>query len=101
MDFKFSILLLIFILTSCINNCDEIYSQARLISYKVDKSSTFWFEDVNTHNKYFVNDFGGRYEPTINLGDTIDVKYCSNKIIIDKDKYSKKSNMKKPFRKEL
>lgn len=72
------------------NKCENQTSgKAILVAYRVYKHSHMWFQNPETKQIYDINALGGRREPTISLGDTINVYYCDNQIIFNKYDYVK------------
>src|SRR5574343_183861 len=69
--------------------------KAVLIAYRVAKHSHLWFQNPETKIIYDIGGVGGRREPNINLGDTISVQYCDDKIIFDKYSY-----VREPYNRE-
>lgn len=76
----------------CVN---PIKGEAILVAYRVSKHSHLWFENPKTGKVYDIGGVGGRREPSINLGDSINVYYCESEIVFDKDKY-----VQEPFNRE-
>lgn len=58
--------------------------KAVLVAYRVAKHSHLWFQNPETKKVYDISGIGGRREPNINLGDTINVQYCNGEIMLDK-----------------
>ena len=75
-------------LSSCKNKprvCKELKEgEAVLVAYRVAKHSHMWFLNPATNTIYDIDGLGGRREPTIKLGQSIDVQYCDGDIIFDK-----------------
>lgn len=75
------ILLISLTLASCVGyptKCENpIDGKAVLVAYRVAKHSHIWLKDPRTNIIYDIGGLGGRREPNINLGDTINVQYCN------------------------
>jgi len=86
------ILLSVLFLFSCQSKprvCKELKEgEAVLIAYRVAKHSHMWFLDPVTNTVYDIDGIGGRREPTIKLGQSIQVQYCDGDIIFDKYSYA-------------
>lgn len=63
--------------------------KAVLVAYRVSKHSHMWLLNPETGKVHDVGGVGGRREPNINLGDTINVSYCNGRILFDKYSYVK------------
>jgi len=77
---KIYLFLLCIILVGCcsqtdINRADIKNGKATLVAYRVAKHSHMWLKIKETNTIHDISGLGGRRIPTINLGDTIDVKY--------------------------
>lgn len=87
----FSFLIIAF--SSCrepIKKCENPKKgKAILVAYRVAKHTHLWFQNIETKYVYDVGGVGGRREPNISLGDTINIQYCGNSIIFNKYDYVK------------
>jgi hypothetical protein len=63
--------------------------KAVLVAYKVAAHSHIWFQDPKTKRIFHEGTLGGRKEPTVSLGDTINVHYCDGTLMFDKNLYVK------------
>lgn len=100
--YLFIFLSLILIGCSPSNNedCQLIKGKVVLVAYKISKHSKYWVKNVKNNDIYELGGLGGRREPIISLGDTIDVTFCYVKptINIDKKSYVKKTNNNSTFK---
>ena len=76
-----------------VNNCvNPTNGKVVLVAYRVAKSSHLWFQNTETKQVYDIGGVGGRREPIIKLGDTINVQYCNGEIMFNKYQYVKEPN---------
>jgi hypothetical protein len=84
------------VLSSCsqsVSKCENpTNGKAVLVAYRVAKHSHLWFRNPETKRVYDIGGVGGRREPNIKLGDTINVQYCNGEIMFDRYKYVKQPN---------
>ena len=70
------------------SNCSVVSEgPARLVAYRVAKHSRLWLENTQTGKIQEFSGLGGRRIPTIDLGQTITVKYCGEKMYVNLDPY--------------
>ncbi len=88
-------MLLCVIFSSCsqgvdVDTCENpTDGKAILVAYRVARHSHLWFQNPETKRVYDIGSVGGRREPNISLGDTIEVQYCNGEIVFDRYEYVK------------
>jgi hypothetical protein len=91
------------VMLACLVGCDTSPPQcntvtageARVVAYRVAKSSRIWIEDVKTKHVFEFSSLGGRRAPTVALGTVVPIQYCETvgytsvvkHVLFDKYKY--------------
>lgn len=101
MKTKFLFIIAISLLMSCVAPSPEcknpIEGKAIFVAYRVAKHSHMWFQNTKTGQIYDIDGLGGRREPNISLGTIINVTYCDNEIIFNKDQYIRETDRETIF----
>jgi len=80
----FIVIFLVFISSCQSNTCEQFSTgKAVLVAYRIATSSHLWLEDAITHKIYDIQGLGGRREPLIELGDTVNVQFCNGRVYFD------------------